>query len=325
MSKTKAFIVITACLTIGIVALVSSNPENRLRGGSTTTCPGGEPAADYVTAAVAWLAKRDGLSPMIALPASVPTVSSIPTALPFSSPLATPVSAAASAFDSPLATPPPIPEDVGNYFVAGKRYFYAPELGKCYAEIDVIGQYTDRIDSLMVEVDSFVVSSLEEVDALRAGQSDPVQSKIDTQLKTRLQTLGATESVKVAIWLKAPPGEDVASRQDRVFKQLIATYPQAAEFMRLYGKPLGVDDSPESKFIWQKYERLMNESFHNSNVATVKTTLANRGVSTVDLSPMPALVATVSSQIVYDLAADAAVEKIYLADAEMLPAVRSPR
>jgi GDP-D-mannose dehydratase len=34
----------------------------------------------------------------------------------------------------------------------------------------------------------------------------------------------------------------------------------------------------------------------------------------VDLSPMPALVAIVSPQIIYDLAANAAVEKIYLAE-----------
>jgi hypothetical protein len=214
-----------------------------------------------------------------------------------------------------------MPEDTGNYFVADKRYFYAPELGKCYAEIAVIGLHTDRIDKVMVDVESFTVSSLKEVDALRAGQIDPVQSKIDVKLKTRLQTLSATESVRVAIWLKTPPGEDVASRQERVFKQLIATYPQAAKFMRLYGKPLGVDDSPESKLIRQEYERLMNEISANSNAAAVKTTLASRVVSTTDLSPLPVLVATVSSQVVYDLAANAAVEKIYLAEEKAQPAL----
>jgi hypothetical protein len=277
-----------------------------------------------VNAAVAWLAARDGLSPTIALPASAPAVvSSTPSALPIGSPLATSDSIAASSFGSSLATPTqiavsPLPtptavrRNVGNYFIGGKRYFYAPELAKCYAEISVIGLPTDRIDTLMVDVNSLVVSQSTDVDALRAGQIDPVQSKIDVKLMTRLQTLDATESVRVAIWLKTPPGKDVASRQEQAFKQLIATCPQAAEFMRLYGKPLGVDDSPESKFIRQEYERLMNESSMNTNVVAVKASLTSRGVSTIDLSPMPVLVATVDSQLVYELASAAAVEKIYL-------------
>jgi hypothetical protein len=336
MSKTKAFIVFAICLTVGILAFISSNPENSLRAGPSTTCLNGEPSAKYVNAAVAWVASRDGLSPTIALPMSVSSTPTTSAAVAFGSPLATPVSVAASPFGSPLATPTQssvspfssplptptaIPQNVGNYFIGGKRYFYAPELGKCYAEIAVIGQSTKRIDKVMVDVNSLAVSSLKEVDALRAGQIDPVQSKIDVKLKARLQTLSATDSVHVAIWLKTPPGEDVASRQERVFKQLIATYPQAAEFMRLYGKPLGVDDSPESKFIRQEYERLMNEGSTNTNAAAVKAALASRGVTTFDLSPIPVLVTTVSPQLVYELAADAAVEKIYLAEEKVKPAL----
>ena len=336
MSKTKAFIVFVICLAVGVLTFILSNPENGLRAGPTTTCPSGEPSAKYVDAAVAWLAKRDGLSPTIALPVSYSPPLNTPTASPFDSPLPTPPNSAkstfrspldtstqssSSPFGSPLPTPTATPQDRGNYFIGGKRYFYAPELAKCYAEITVIGLPTDRGDTLMVDVDSLAVSQSADVDALRAKQIDPVQSKIDARLKTRLQTLNATESVRVAIWLKTPPGEDVASRQERAFKYLIETYPQAAEYMRLYGKPLGVDDSPESKFIRQEYDRLMNESSANSNVAAVKTTLTSRGVSVIDMSPTPVLVATVSSQIVYDLAADSAVEKIYLAEDKVEPAL----
>ena len=275
---------------------------------STNECPRDLPEVDYADLALSWVAQRDG----IAIPPE--------SASPLNSPLGAP---------EPGSIDPAVAELVssrlrpllGTYLVTRSRCLYISELGTCYVSVNIL-KHRDRItNELLINVNSRVILSVADVVRLRDERRVVAPARIDDSLRARLATMGEHDRVRVAIWFKTEAGMDVGSRQERAFAYLVRTYPKAAENQRLYGKPLGLDEKGDNLIIRQEYERMMNTDVSHTTVVRATSRLTAAGIGYRDLSPMPAILASLTKSEVNEFARSADVAEILLNENETEPAL----
>ena len=114
---------------------------------------------------------------------------------------------------------------------------------------------------------------------------------------------------------------DVGSRQERAFAYLVRTYPKAAENQRLYGKPLGLDEKGDNLIIRQEYHRLMTADVSHAPVIRATSRLAAAGIGFKDMSPMPAILASLTKSQVDEIARSGDVAEIFLDENGAEPAL----
>jgi hypothetical protein len=209
---------------------------------------------------------------------------------------------------------------VASYFLSSSHFVSAIELKKCFLSVTVINQKNGEVVTLFVNTDTQEVSYIQDIDKLRQNENNK-SKKIDTALKDRLNKVISGDKVEVMIWFKTPKGEDLASQQKKAFDYLVNNYPKAFENNQKFGKPLGIENDPDSNFINQEYERLMQQVKRPGAISNWVNILNSREISVKEINPMPAIFATLTAQQIDEIAVDPEVDMVYLAEARTGPAL----
>ena len=271
----------------------------------------------------------------IALAQTHSDVASRTTAL-FDSPLPTPTS------ESSVPTPPPTPgpsqaaqavltyianqEDipVDTLRVVDDHPTEYPNLGRQFQVVTVVDTRPQgQAYKLLVDLQSGRIE--EDVSALLAAEARAHQTrygKLQPALYERLQSLDDEETLPVAIWVAASPGQDLAEQQATAFAVLAARYPEVREVMERFGKPMDVSDPALRQRVESEYLALLADQTE-ARTQPLVTELGRRGVTIATYAGMPSFTAVLPKRVILELARRPDVSAIYLIETKEQPTLDS--
>lgn len=190
-----------------------------------------------------------------------------------------PINAPSSAFDSPLPTPVPSESAFSEAAQRGLAYISKrenipiealivaadhlteyPVSGRKFQVVTLMDTRPEgQVYKLLVDLTSGQIE--EDISALLAAEAQAHQArygKLEPALYERLQTLKDDDTVPVAVWMAAQPGQTtLADQQEAAFAALAAKYPEAKVALTRSGKPMDVDDPELAHRIEAEYIALL--------------------------------------------------------------------
>lgn len=248
-----------------------------------------------------------------------------------------PIEAPASLFDSPLPTPvppQPLPSEAAQkaleyiakrenipteaLTIAADHPIEYPALGR---KLQVVTLLDDRpegqIYKLLVDLADGRIE--EDVSALLAAEAKAHQArygKLELALYERLQTLKGDDTVPVAVWMAAQPGQTLAERQEAAFAALEAKYPEAKAALEHSRIPWDVDDPELAERIEAEYVTFLNAEIQVRTQPLV-TVLERRGFTVTTYKGLPSFTAVLPKQAILELSKREDVSTIYLTEARV--------
>jgi len=259
------------------------------------------------------------------------------------------VASRAALFDSPLPTltpqpPAPTPTPGPSQAAQGALAYIAHREGISadvlkvvadhpteYPNLDRQFQVVTVLDTrpqgqaykLLVDLRSGRVE--EDVSALQAAEARAHQihyGKLQPALYERLQLLNDGETLPVAIWIAASPGQDLAEQQARAFAVLAARYPEVREALERFGKPMDVSDLALRQRVESEYLALLTDQTE-ARIRPLASELERRGFTIATYVGVPSFTATLPKRVILELAQRPDVSAIYLIETKEQPALDS--
>jgi len=248
-------------------------------------------------------------------PTSVPPPATFTPQLPAPTPTPGPSQAAQAALIY-IAKQASIPVDVLR-IVADHPTEY-PNLGRQYQVVTVLDTRPQgQVYKLLVDLRNGRVE--EDVSALLAAEARAHQirySKLQPALYERIHLIKDDETLPVAIWAEADPGQSLAEQQAAAFAILAAKYSEARDAMERFGKPMDVSDSELRQRIEKEYLALL-ASQTDVRVLPLVSELRRRGFTITTYSGMPSFTAVLPKRLILELARRPDVSAIYLTEEEV--------
>jgi hypothetical protein len=195
-----------------------------------------------------------------------------------------------------------------------------PNLGRRFQVVTLLDTRPQgQVYKLLVDLQSGQIG--EDVSALLAAEDQARQSrygKLQPTLYERLQTMKDDESVLVAIWVVAGPGQTLTERQAAAFATVAAKHPEAREAMQRLGKPMDVSDPDLAKQIEAEYAALMTSGI-STRVQPLVDELERQGFTVTVFEGMPSLTATLPKNVILELSQRDDVSAIYLIEESSHP------
>lgn len=254
----------------------------------------------------------------------------------FDSPLPTPTSV------SPAPTPSPTPgpslaAQAALTFIAKREGIPVdtlrvvddhpteyPNLGRQFQVVTVLDTRPQgQAYKLLVDLRSGRIE--EEVSTLLAAEARAHQArygKLQRALYERLQSLDDEETLPVAIWVAASPGQSLAEQQATAFAVLADRYPEVREVMEHFGKPMDVSDSALRQRIESEYLALLADQTR-ARIRPLATELERRGFTITTYGEVPSLTTALPKRVILELARRPDVSAIYLIETQEQPALDS--
>ena len=134
-----------------------------------------------------------------------------------------------------------------------------PAIGRKFQVVTVVdNQPGGEVYKLLVDLaDGRVETDLSALLAAEAQAHHAHYGKLEPALYERLQTLRGSDTIPVAVWMAAQPGQTLADQQEVIFAILAAKYPQARIALEQAGKPMDVDNPELAKRIEADYHALL--------------------------------------------------------------------
>jgi hypothetical protein len=259
------------------------------------------------------------------------------------------VASRAALFDSPLPTPTPQPPapiptpgpseaaQAALAYIANREGIPAddlkvvadhpteyPNLGRKFQVITLVDTRPQgQVYKLLVDLQSGHIE--QDVSALLAAEARAHQArygKLQRALYERLQPLKDDETLPVAIWVAASPGQSLAEQQARAFAVLAARYPEVREVMERFGKPMDVSDPELRQRVESEYLALLAAQTE-ARTQPLVTELGRRGFTIATYTGMPFFTAVLPKRVVLELARRPDVSAIYLIETKEQPALDS--
>ena len=230
--------------------------------------------------------------PGVASRAAVLFYSPLPTPTP-QPPAPTPTpgpSQAAQVVLAYIANREGIPVDILR--VIGDHPTEYPNLGRQFQVVTALdARPQGQVYKLLVDLQSGRIE--EDVSALLAAEARAHQSrysKLQTVLYERLQTLKDDETLPVAIWVAASPGQSLAEQQATAFAVLAARYLEVREVIERFDKPMDVSDPELRQRVESEYLALLAAQTE-ARTQPLVTELGRRGftITTYTAIPSPKL------------------------------------
>lgn len=248
-------------------------------------------------------------------PTSVPPPVTATPQLPTPTPTSSPSQAAQRALTY-IAKQEGIPIDALS-IVADHSTEY-PNLGRQFQVVTVLDTRPQgQVYKLLVDLRSGRVE--EDVSALLAAEARAHQArygKLQPALYERLQLLNEDETLPVAIWVAAGPGQSLAEQQATIFATLAAKYPEVQAAIDHLGKPMDVSDPELRQRIEDEYLALLTDQTDMRALPLV-TELRRRGFAVTTYSGMPSFTAVLPKRLILELARRPDVSAIYLTEEEV--------
>ncbi len=248
----------------------------------------------------------------------------------FQSPISAP-----SAFDSPLPTPVPSEPAFSEAAQKGLAYISErenipvealtiaadhlteyPASGRKFQVVTLMDTRPEgQVYKLLVDLTSGRIE--EDVSALLAMEVQAHQArygKLEPALYERLQTLKDDDTVPVAVWMAAQPGQTLADQQEAAFAALAAKYPEAKAALARSGKPMDVDNPELAQRIEAEYVNLLTTET-KVRIQPLARELEHQGISIITYEGLPTFTAILPKRVVLSLAHRADVSSIYLVEA----------
>ena len=254
----------------------------------------------------------------------------------FDSPLPTPTS------QPPAPTPTPLPSpsqaaQVALAYIAKREGIPAdllsivadhpteyPNLDRQFQVVTVLDTRPQgQIYKLLVDLRSGRIE--EDISALLAAEARAHEArygKLQPALHERLQELNDDETLPVAIWVVAGPGQSLAEQQTAAFATLAARYPEARAALERFGKPMDVSDPALRQRIEAEYIELLNAQAE-ARSRSLLTELTHRGFTITTYPGMPSFTAILPKRVILELSQRSDVSAIYLVEAEAKPELDS--
>jgi len=254
-----------------------------------------------------------------------------------------PLEAPASLFDSPLPTPvppQPMPSEAAQKaleYIAKRENVPAealtvaadhpteyPALGRKFQVVTLLDDRPEgQIYKLLVDLADGRIE--EDVSALLAAEAKAHQArygKLELALYERLQTLKGDDTVPVAVWMAAQPGQTLAEQQDAAFDALAAKYPEARAALERSKIPWDVDDPELAERIEAEYVTFLNAEIQVRTQPLV-TVLERQGFTVTTYEGLPSFTAVLPKQAILELSKREDVSSIYLVEAKEEPEMDS--
>jgi len=260
---------------------------------------------------------------------------------PFGSPISTPL--APSLLVSPLATPvadgpnlsdaarsvldvisqrEEIPVDSIDVVADHPAQFAAPD--QAYQVVTLVdtrpaGQvYKILVDLTTgrIEEDSSAVMDAR----LKAQQAH--YGKLHPTLYERLQTMGDTEVVPVAVWIVAQPGQSLPELEAQVSADLAVKYPAVRTALDSSRKPMDVNDPELARRIHREYVGMI-DTLIAARVVPVVGELERHGYAVTAYDGLPSIAADLPKSMIVSLSRRDDVGTIYLVDGYEYPTMDS--
>ncbi len=247
-----------------------------------------------------------------------------------------PLNAPASLFDSPLPTPvppQPMPSEAAQKalaYIAKRENIPAealtiaadhpteyPALGRKFQVVTLLDNRPEgQIYKLLVDLADGRIE--EDISALLAAEAQAHQArygKLEPALYERLQMLKDDDTVPVAVWMAAQPGQTLAEQQDAAFDALAAKYPEARAALEHSKIPWDVDDPELAEQIEAEYVAFLNTE---SQVRTqpLAAELERQGFTVTTYEGLPSFAIELPKQAILELSKREDVSTIYLVEAK---------
>lgn len=180
-----------------------------------------------------------------------------------------------------------------------------------------------QIYKLLVDLQSGRIE--EDVSALLAAETRAHESrygKLQPALYERLQGLNDDETLPVAVWVAAGPGQSLAEQQIAASATLAARYPEVRAALERFGKPMDVSDPALRQRIEAEYIELLNAQVEVRSRPLI-TELTRRGFTITTYPGMPSFTAILPKRVILELVRRSDVSAIYLVEAEAKPELDS--
>jgi len=208
-----------------------------------------------------------------------------------------------------------ITADHPTEFPALRRSFQVVTLVDTRPEGRVYKLLVDLVDYLIVDNVPALLRSETEAHRARYGSLEPA-------LYERLQPLQDEDTVVVAVWVAAQPGQTLAELQRAAFDTLAARYLEAAEAMERTGKPFVVDDPELAERIYREYIDFIKTG-NRARTQPLVTEIENRGFTITTYDGVPCFAAVLPKYVVQELSNRQDVRAIYLIETEVQPTLDS--
>jgi len=199
-----------------------------------------------------------------------------------------------------------------------------PNLGRQFQVVTILdNRPKGQVYKLLVDLRSGRVE--EDISALLAEEARAHESrygKLQPALYERLQSLNDDETLPVAIWVAAGPGQSLAEQQAAAFATLAARYPEVRAALERFGKPMDVNDPALRQRIEAEYIELLNAQTEVRSRPLI-TELTHGGFTVTTYPGMPSFTAVLPKRVILELARRPDVSAIYLVETEEQPALDS--
>ncbi len=173
-----------------------------------------------------------------------------------------------------------------------------------------------------VDLKTKATMSNEEMETLEREARVARYGKLEPALYERLQGLGDEETLPVAIWIAAGPGQSQGERQAAVSAALAAKYPEARAAMEALKQPMDVSDPELRQRIEAEYRAMMAAQVE-ARGQPLLVELQRRGITVAAYTGMPSLTTVAPKRLIVELAQRADVSMIYLIEGKEQPALDS--
>ncbi len=254
-------------------------------------------------------------------PTSVPPPPTSTPQIPTPTPTSGPSQAAQTALTY-IAKREGIPTDALR-IAADHRTEY-PNLGRKFQVITLVDTRPQgQVYKLLVDLQSGHIE--QDVSALLAAEAQAYQTrygKLQPALYERLQGIRDDETLPVAIWVAASPGQSLAEQQAAAFAVLAARYPEVREVIERFGKPMDVSDPDLRQRVESEYLALLAAQTE-ARTQPLATELGRRGFTIATYTGMPFFTAVLPKRVILELARRPHVSAIYLIETKEQPALDS--
>ncbi|NOX60719.1 MAG: hypothetical protein GXP42_02025 [Chloroflexi bacterium] len=207
--------------------------------------------------------------------------------------------------------------------VRSEMQIHFDTLEKTYQLVTIIAWPKEKAEKYTVLFDIATGEISEDLLALQEAERQArlaKYGKLAPELYERVQRAEDEDVFPVAIWAA---GQNKQPSKQELYEILAARWPEAAEAMRQGRKPMQVSDRELAREIYRTYLMLLAEDIEK-RVAPVLQQLASYGIEAEHREGEPIVYATVSKEILSQIANHPAVDYIFYHETRVRPETEGP-